>query len=388
MNTKKLTEAQAKVEAKKQLEAEGQVFSPWHWENWFDIKNVKAKDEMGEKYAYHDWQSFSSLAPFRDKDFPGYSASTPKHTDLGDYLLYGRDGEKGVIMKWFDYGLSGWRLDVAKEVPPGFWADVRDEVKSIKTQSGDTPLLLGEIWQDGSQFFTGDSMDSVMNYKLSDTLMHFVMGGKAQDSDDVLTQLRQNYPKQALYNLMNIVDSHDTARAIYTYGGGKDGVVQAQKTDFDYALGKARLKMAAVFELGYPGMPTIYYGDEAGQFGSKDPDCRRTFPWGKEDKELQKFYKKVIAVRNDNKNVFALGDLDTLTAKDNIYAYQRTAVDGSGKIGVVALNNGKAQQVTIPVKAADGTVLKDQLSGAKATVQGGKITLSIGQNQAMMLVQA
>ena len=388
MNTKKLTEAQAKVEAKKQLEAEGQVFSPWHWENWFDIKNVKAKDEMGEKYAYHDWQSFSSLAPFRDKDFPGYSASTPKHTDLGDYLLYGRDGEKGVIMKWFDYGLSGWRLDVAKEVPPGFWADVRDEVKSIKTQSGDTPLLLGEIWQDGSQFFTGDSMDSVMNYKLSDTLMHFVMGGKAQDSDDVLTQLRQNYPKQALYNLMNIVDSHDTARAIYAYGGGKDGVVQAQKTDFDYALGKARLKMAAVFELGYPGMPTIYYGDEAGQFGSKDPDCRRTFPWGKEDKDLQNFYKKVIAVRNNNKNVFALGDLDTLTAKDNIYAYQRTAVDGSGKIGVVALNNGKAQQVTIPVKAADGTVLKDQISGAKATVQGGKIIISIGQNQALMMVNA
>ena len=388
MNTKKLTEAQAKAEAKKQLEAEGQVFSPWHWENWFDIKNVKAKDEMGEKYAYHDWQSFSSLAPFRDKDFPGYSASTPKHTDLGDYLLYGRDGEKGVIMKWFDYGLSGWRLDVAKEVPPGFWADVRDEVKTIKTQSGDTPLLLGEIWQDGSQFFMGDSMDSVMNYKLSDTLMHFVMGGKAQDSDDVLTQLRQNYPKQALYNLMNIVDSHDTARAIYTYGGGKDGVVQAQKTDFDYALGKARLKMAAVFELGYPGMPTIYYGDEAGQFGSKDPDCRRTFPWGKEDKDLQNFYKKIIAVRNNNKNVFALGDLDTLTAKDNIYAYQRTAVDGSGKIGVVALNNGKAQKVAIPVKAADGTVLKDQLTGVKATVQSGKITVNIGQNQALMMVNA
>ena len=386
MNTKKLTEAQAKVEAKKELEAEGQVFSPWHWENWFDTKNVKVTDEMGSKYDYHSWQGFPSLAPFRDKDFPGYSATTPKHTDLGDYLLYGKDGEKGVIMKWFDYGLSGWRLDVAKEVPPGFWADVRDEVKSIKTQNGDDPLLLGEIWQDGSQFFMGDTMDSVMNYKLSDTIMRFVMGGKAQDSDDVLTQLRQNYPKQALYDLMNIVDSHDTARAIYLYGGGKDNVLQPTKSDFDYNLGKARLKMAATFEMGYPGMPTIYYGDEAGQFGSKDPDCRRTYPWGKEDKELIKFYQKIISVRNNNKAVFALGDVDTLLAQDNIYVYQRTAVDGSGKVGVVALNNGKAEEVSLTVKIANGTVLKDQISGKSFTVTDGTLTLPMGENQAMMLV--
>ncbi len=385
-NSKGLSLEAAKAEAKKQLEAEGQVFSPYHWENWFDIKNIKVHDEMGDKYAYHDWQSFSSLAPFRDKDYPGYDEKTPDHTDLGDYLLYGRNGDKGVILKWFDYGLSGWRLDVAKEVPPGFWAKTREAVKAVKTQTGDTPLLLGEIWQDGSQFFMGDSMDSVMNYKLFDTLMHFVMGGKAEDTDDVLMQLRQNYPQQALYNLMNIVDSHDTARAIYTYGGGKDGVLQAQKSDFDYKLGKSRLKMAVAFEMGYPGMPTVYYGDEAGQFGSKDPDCRRTFPWGKEDKDLQNFYKKAITARNKNKNVFALGDLDTLMAKDNIYAYQRKAVDGSGKVGVVALNNGKAQLVTLKVAAADGTVLKDQLAGIKATVKNGEISFRLGENQAVMMV--
>ena len=376
----------AKAEAKKQLEAEGQVFSPYHWEDWFDIRNVKGRDEMGAKYDYHCWQGFSSLAPFRDKDYPGYDAKTPAHTDLGDYLLYGRAGDKGVMIKWFDYGLSGWRLDVAKEVPPGFWAKTRAAVKAVKTQTGDTPLLLAEIWQDGSQFFLGDTMDSVMNYKLSDAIGQFVMGGKAQDADDVLTQLRQNYPQEALYNLMNIVDSHDTARAIYLYGNGKDSVLQPTRRDFDYALGKARLKMAAAFELGYPGMPTIYYGDEAGSFGSKDPDCRRTFPWGKEDKDLQAFYKKAIAARNNHKNVFALGDLATIAAKDNIYAYQRTAVDGSGKAGVVALNNGKAQQVTLKVTAKDGTVFKDQLSGRKAIVQNGEISFELGENQAVMMV--
>ena len=162
---------------------------------------------MGKKYAYHDWQGYDSLVPFKDADYPGSEQGTVK-SDLGDYLLYGRGNDKGVIMKWFDEGLSGWRLDVAKEVPPGFWADVRKEVKSIKTKNGDDPLLLGEIWQDGSQFFTGDTFDSVMNYKLSFALGDlFLDKGDAKAADDELTILRQNYPKEALYDLMNIVDS-------------------------------------------------------------------------------------------------------------------------------------------------------------------------------------
>ena len=386
MNDKQMKLADAMDEAKKELTAEGQKFSPWHWENWFEIKNQKTKDMMGAKYAYHDWQGYDSLVPFKDADYPGSNEGT-KVSDLGDYLLYGRNGEKGVIMKWFDEGLAGWRLDVAKEVPPGFWQNVRKEVKSIKTTGGDTPLLLGEIWQDGTQFLTGDTFDSVMNYKLSYAIgTHFLLNGDAKSCDDELTRLRQNYPKEALYDLMNIVDSHDTARAIYVFGGGNDSVPQATLKDFDYKLGKARLKLAAAFLMGYPGMPTIYYGDEAGQYGSADPDCRRTYPWGKEDKDLLKYYQKVIAVRNNNKNVFALGDVATLKAEGDIYAFARTAVDGSGKAGIVALNRGKAAVTALPVSFADGTVFKDQISGKSFTVKDGTLTLPLGENQAMMLL--
>ena len=141
-----------------------------------------------------------------------------------------------------------------------------------------------------------------------------------------------------------------------------------------------------MFELGYPGMPTIYYGDEAGQYGSIDPDCRRTFPWGKEDKDLQNFYKKIIAVRNNNKNVFALGDLATLKASGNLYAYQRTATDGSGKLGIVALNNDKAADFSFKVEAKDGTTFKDQLTGKTYTVQNGELALNLGDHQAVMLL--
>ncbi len=137
--------------------------------------------------------------------------------------------------------------------------------------------------------------------------------------------------------------------------------------------------------MGYPGMPTIYYGDEAGQYGSADPDCRRTYPWGKEDKDLIAYYKKVIGVRNAHKDIFARGDVKTLKAEGDIYAFSRTA--DSGKSGVVALNRGKAQQVVLPVTFADGTVFTDELTGTKVTVSGGKLTLNLGENQGMMLVE-
>ena len=386
MNEKHIALDAAKLEAKKQLAAEGQIFSPWHWENWFEIRNEKTRDSMGEKYAYHDWQGFDSLTPFRDADYPGSEAGT-RVSDLGDYLLRGRDGQKGVIMKWFDDGLSGWRLDVAKEVPPGFWANVRKDVKSIRTKSGEEPLLLGEIWQDGSQFLTGDQFDSVMNYKLSFAVGDlFLNQGKAEACDEELTILRQNYPKEALYDLMNIVDSHDTVRAIYKFGGGKENVAQATRQDFAYRQGKARLKLAAMFLMGYPGMPTIYYGDEAGVYGSADPDCRRTYPWGREDKELVEFYRQVIGVRQRHKQLFAHGDVQTLLAKGDVYAFART--NDKGEAAIIALNRGKEIDIELAADfVADGTVFSDRLTGQKVMVNGGRIKLHLQPDQGLMLVK-
>ncbi len=377
MNDKGMGEAAAKEEAKKQLTAEGQVFSPYHWENWFEIKNQKTKDEMGEKYAYHDWQGYSSLVPFSDKDFLDGKSS------LSEYLLYGNNA---VITKWFQDGLSSWRLDVAKEIPAEFWKNVRQEVKKLKTTKGEEPMLLGEIWQDGTQFLTGDQFDSVMNYKLSFAVGDlFLNRGDAKAADDELKILQQNYPREALYDLMNIVDSHDTIRAIYKFGGGQESVPQASLTDFDYELGKARLKLSAAFILGYPGMPTFFYGDEAGVYGSADPDCRRTYPWGKEDKDLIAYYKQVMGVRNAHKQLFAHGDVNTLKAEGDIFAYARTKGD---EAAIVALNRGKAQQVVIPAAQFEGTVFVDALDDSfQVTATNGKLIVDLGENQARMMIK-
>lgn len=377
MNDKGMGEAAAKEEAKKQLTAEGQVFSPYHWENWFEIKNQKTKDEMGEKYAYHDWQGYSSLVPFSDKDFLDGKSS------LSEYLLYGNNA---VITKWFQDGLSSWRLDVAKEIPAEFWKNVRQEVKKLKTTKGEEPMLLGEIWQDGTQFLTGDQFDSVMNYKLSFAVGDlFLNRGDAKAADDELKILQQNYPREALYDLMNIVDSHDTIRAIYKFGGGQESVPQASLADFDYELGKARLKLSAAFILGYPGMPTFFYGDEAGVYGSADPDCRRTYPWGKEDKDLIAYYKQVMGVRNAHKQLFAHGDVNTLKAEGDIFAYARTKGD---EAAIVALNRGKAQQVVIPAAQFEGAVFVDALNDSfQATATNGKLIVDLGENQARMMIK-
>lgn len=373
---------EAKAKARESLLAEGQKFSPYGWENWFEIKNEKAKDSMGEKYAYHDWQGYDSLVPFRDSDYPAYGKGRGTST-LGDCLLYGNGTEKGVLPKWFEDGLSGWRLDVAKEVPPGFWKNVRRELKTIPTRLGGEPLLLGEIWQDGSQFLTGDTFDSVMNYKLSFAIGDlFLLQGDAKAADEELTILRQNYPKEALYDLMNIVDSHDTVRAIYKFGGGAEATAQPTEKDFDYNLGKARLKLAVSFLMGYPGMPTIYYGDEAGLYGSSDPDCRRTYPWGKEDKDLLAYYKKAIAVRNEHKKLFAHGDVKTLYAEGDVYAFERTA---GNEAAVIALNRGKNTRVELNLSFQKGK-LRDAFTGDTFKAKDGKLTLDLGENQARMLI--
>lgn len=388
MNSKHMKQDRAEETAKKSLIAEGQVFSPYNWQNWFDIYNEKTVDEMGPKYNYHSWQGYSNLAPF--KDFPPTATSPVKdassqlnNIDLDQYLIY---GDNAIITSWFKKGLSGWRLDVAKEVPAEFWAAVRDKVKTMKTRQGDEPLLLGEIWQDGSQFLTGDQFDSVMNYKLSFAVGDlFLNKGDAAAADVELKTLQQNYPKEALYDLMNIVDSHDVVRAIFKFGGGKDSVAQASLKDFNYDEGKAKLKLAATFLMGYPGMPTIYYGDEAGLYGSADPDCRRAYPWGHEDQDLLAYYKQVIKVRNDNKKLFVYGDVFTMKADGNVYVYGRTSGDENA---VVAMNRGDAVEITLDAKQfADGMVFTDALDDSyKAYVENGKLAIHLEKCKARMMV--
>ena len=164
-----------------------------------DVLQAIARQPCVEDSLHFSFSAAEGTYICHDSDYPGSENGTTS-SNLGSYLLTGRDA---VITKWFRDGLAGWRLDVAKEVPPGFWGNVRQTVKALRTTNGDEPLLLGEIWQDGTQFLTGDQFDSVMNYKLSFALGDlFLNRGDAKAADEELKVLRQNYPKEALYDLM------------------------------------------------------------------------------------------------------------------------------------------------------------------------------------------
>lgn len=379
MNSKKLTEAEAKKEAEAQFIKEGQVFSPYGFQNWFNIENVKTNGV----YKYQAWWGFDSLPEI--KSVPGAKVpynSELNNTNFAKYIMYDKDS---VAKSWLQRGASGWRLDVANEVDPEFWREFRHE---LKTGKGEEPLILGEIWDDASKYFLGDLYDSVMNYRFRGTMLDYLKNGKAENAYDQLQAVEEDYPKEAFYALMNLMGSHDTARAVFLLGNGTDTSERAEyDKKYDYELGVQRLKLASIFQMGYPGAPTIYYGDEAGVTGSKDPDNRRVYPWGHEDKALVAHYQKVGKARKANADLFALGDLKTLYAKGDIIAYART---NEKKAAVVIVNRGNEEQtVTIDVKdvATNGALFVDQLKFAyHTTVKDGKLTVTIPAMNGRMLV--
>ena len=389
MNTELLRKEDARLLVEEELVAEGQKLSPYAWQKWFVINNA----QVDNHYAYEGWAGYDSLPAILE---PGPQAvenprvnreSELNNPEWAEYILF---DENSVAKRWIKLGASGWRMDVADEVDAAVWKAFRKELKQMTLPGGESPLFLGEIWFDASHFFLGDEFDSVMNYAFRHAVMNLLLvNGDAAAADEVFQSLRQNYPKEAVYALMNLMGSHDTPRAIYLLGGGKDTRVVSEKgKHFDYELGKNRMKLAAIFQMGFPGAATIYYGDEAGQFGSRDPDCRRTYPWGNEDTELLEHYRRVAKVRTVNRNLFAHGDLFTLYAKGDVYVYGRSLGE---QLAIIAINRGNGEQtlsLDLQGKIPEGvTALRDQIDTLYSTVFAGTIlTVNIPPMSGRMLL--
>lgn len=374
MNGQGMSQSEAEAEARVQLTAEGQKFSPYGFENWFVVYNERGHDSVGDKYNYQGWLHTTNMVPYRDDAYP---VNEEDRNTLGDFLLY---GENAAMMSFQKYGYRGWRLDASNEVPPAFWRQVRRRLKKADSDF----LLLGEIWHDGSRLLTGDQLDSLTNYNMYFRLTdNYLLEGKAEDLQAELNFLWQNYPTEAMQVMMNVLGTHDTRRPVYKLGGGSRDVYQATDDNYDADLGKARFKLGLMFVIGYPGMPTIFYGDEAGLTGSIDPDNRRGFPWGKEDRDLLDFCQRIIHVRNSHKELLAHGDVQTLLARGNIFAYERKSPEESA---VVILNRGRGEKVTVHAGGLkDGTVLQDALSSRQVVVQDGRISLYLAENKGVML---
>ncbi len=311
--------------------------SPYY--DWYDFEEYPNK--------YNCWWG-STVVPTVNKKAKGYQ----------ELVL----GEGGVIDKWTNFGIAGWRFDVVDELPIDFTTKLCEKVKS----EGKDTLIVGEVWEDATTkisyekwrpYFMGGQLDSVMNYPFKEAIIAYVTTGDRKAFVDSITHILENYPKESLDCLMNLIDSHDTVRALTRLSGVEMPESKKDRANFrlsqdKYDLAKKRLKFASSLQFLLPGVPCVYYGDEAGVQGFEDPMNRGTYPWGREDKELLDHYKRLgelrqeyadfltgetVFVQDDQLVVFerrARGQRLTIFANANPYPVHRKifAIDGSGQI--------------------------------------------------------
>jgi len=272
-------------------------------------------------------------------------------------------GENGPLKKWLSLGACGWRLDVADELSEDFLRELRKTVKFVNPEA----LIIGEVWEDASSkisyssrrhYFEGDELDGVMNYPLKNAIIGYMKTGRAEDLRGTVEALCENYPKPALDCLMNILGTHDTER-ILTVLSGKSYPTREERaaaviSPEERSHAKSLLRAASLLQFTLPGVPSIYYGDEAGLEGYEDPFNRRCYPWGSEDYELIEWYKNLLAART-NCAAFAGGDYRTLRAENGVYVFTRIK---SSEKALIALNLG-AETFSIELDSHDKVLIQN-----------------------------
>lgn len=278
---------------------------------------------------YADWYRFSHF-PDQYDSWWGIDTLPAVNENSSSYQEF-VFGENGVLHHWLRRGIGGYRLDVADELPDFFLEKLRCVVKEASADA----VIIGEVWEDASnkiayserrKYLQGGELDSVMNYPLKDAIIGFVKSGKTSQLRETLFMLMDNYPKETLDCLMNILGTHDTARILTVFGGkecsDKDEMATTFLSESEKAAAKRKVMMAAVLQFTLPGVPCIYYGDENAMEGHRDPFCRRCFDWLYTDEELLAFYRKLGALRRKF-GVFSEGEYGEVYADSSCLLYER-----------------------------------------------------------------
>ncbi|WP_160679650.1 glycoside hydrolase family 13 protein [Clostridium sp. C8-1-8] len=277
--------------------------------------------EKGEKSRYKDWYFVDSY-PVNTKEvnyvtFANKVSRMPKlntsNSEVKNYLLK-------VSKYWIEeIGIDGWRLDVCDEVDHAFWRDFKKAVKESK----DDAFIIGEIMHESNSFLKGDQLDSIMNYPFRECCLDF-FARKAIDADEldhILAESRALYMNAVNRQLLNLIDSHDTARFLTDCDGDKD-----------------KMKLAIALQYTYVGIPYIYYGDEVGMEGKTDPDCRRCMIWDEKEQDLDMLdhYKSLAEVRKKSK-ALVYGDYTNVCKDGMALGFTRKYEDEEV---LVLINNG------------------------------------------------
>ena len=323
---------------------ENREHSPY--KNWFHVNDIPLDAySPGEAMAYEGWWGFKSL--------PKFNTDNPQ---MCQYLF-------NVARYWIEQGADGWRLDVPNEIDNDeFWDEFRHTVKSVNPDA----YLFGEIW-DGNPRWVGESQfDGLMNYLFRDTLRDFLKSDKLKASSfaDKVEGLLDQYPREHAYAMYLPLGSHDTERLFTLLDGDLN-----------------KVKLAFLFQFAYPGAPAIYYGDEIGMEGERDPDCRGAFPWDKTswNISLRDWVKRLIRLRKRHP-AMRQGGYKRLVTDDSqgCYAFARTFGD---QVIVVALNaSGICHRIGVPIADLgwqEGYVVGNLLRGEEYTISGEMLALTL-----------
>lgn len=332
--------------------------------------------ELGEASPYYDWFNIRCLPlnAFGGKanyecwwNLPALPKLNVKNPQVRQYVM-------GVAKYWVEKGIDGWRLDVPFEIDDDeFWEEFRDVVKTANPEA----YIVGEVPSEAQRWLnSGKMFDAVMNYQLSLMTLAFfggnvidhklaegMMGLQAPQAVNAkqfaarTTQLLEMYPKEFSYAQMNLLDSHDMPRFL--------NLVQGDVR---------RLKLAYLFLMTYPGAPTIYYGDEIGLTGERDPLNRKTFPWDKSkwNQDLHDFVRELIMIRH-SMPVLRTGSYEPIYTEGLVLGFLRREYEET----VLVLINTDDQPQTISINLSgafdEQTVLQDQIGSGNYTVENNAI---------------
>lgn len=293
------------------------VFNHCGWK-FFAFQDVVDK---GEESKYKDWfyrLEFPVVVPDTWEEYPtyecfGYERMMPKmNTQNPEVIEYFCK----VCRYWLEeFQLDGWRLDVASEINDAFWMEFYKTAKSVNKDA----LLIGEVWETATHWLNGKIFDSAMNYDFRKHARRFFAEGSidAAEFNGRVTNMLMRYAKQTVYAQLNLLDSHDVSRFLSLCEGDRD-----------------RYKLAVLFQLTFPGIPSIFYGDELEIEGIQEADYRSPMPWGTEATSVTDFFKRAIALRKEYE-VLRRGEYEAIMANEGEYVYAYRRYDASSSICVV-----------------------------------------------------
>jgi glycosidase len=364
---------------------------------------------------YDGWAGFDSIPVIVKRD--------PSHQDqpyapVAQYFY--QDPAQSVAGYWLKQGAAGGRFDVMTDpsFPPSYWQQLRTITKGVKPDE----ILIAEAWQwfDNLPLTHGDQADTAMGYRFRNAVLGLLgavdnKGFPEENNPNLppstfanrMMSIREDYADATYYTFQNLLDSHDTARVLWSLTPGQANREDRELNATNLGVGKAKQAIAALVQMTVPGTPTIYYGDEASLTGASDPDDRRAFPWklnpdgsyvqdpkdtkyytAAGDHAMIDWYRSLINVRNANP-VLRQGQLTFLLTDDanKTLAY---ALRKDNNLAIVVINRNETDAKTIQVPTAgylrNGVILKNALGGGIVSTSAGSFQVSLGALKAAIFI--